>query len=419
MAKSDILAVARADLQATLRKAAELFAQVNPISAEAAANLPTWRAAYSDRTSALMASFCALAYDNFEDPTGVALADLRSKLEQAQFRLVNVYDVNACTQAFLAVSDQFAVLAFRGTQDAADWKVNLNAGVQPLDPAYPAIKVHRGFLEAFRSVETLIRADIDLHVPGDLGLYITGHSLGGGLAQIASAAFARDNLAACYTFGSPRVGDVRFDAEVSCPHYRVVNAWDLVPGVPPPFYLGYRHGGDVRTLRALGERPLRRNRPMVEGVFKTIAALFAYAFIRRLFIIDQHMIWNYSAKLEALLRPQRTAVDGETLERVMDEPEITVRFEAAIYAASRNFRADLDGGCEAALKQMAKAAAKSVAKVEQSPRDRFKSVLDGEQAFQKLIKEAGKTPPKRPPGVIDKEALGRATASLGRHPPYW
>ena len=71
-------------------------------------------------------------------------------------------------------------------------------------------------------------------VPPDLGIYITGHSLGGALAQISAAALSKnDNVAACYTFGSPRVATLRFDTEVKCPHYRVIDNWDLVPGVPP------------------------------------------------------------------------------------------------------------------------------------------------------------------------------------------
>src|SRR5258708_6267162 len=78
--------------------------------------------------------------------------------------------------------------------------------------------------------------------------YIPGHARGGPLAQIASAALARDNLAACYTFGSPRVGTADFDREVKCPHYRLVNDWDVVPGAPPPWFTGYRHTGDPRLL---------------------------------------------------------------------------------------------------------------------------------------------------------------------------
>ena len=92
--------------------------------------------------------------------------------------------------------------------------------------------------------------------------YITGHSLGGALAQIASAALNRDNLAACYTFGSPPVGTAGLDEQVKCPHYRVINNWDLVPGLPLGFFRGYRHNRitpiDAQNIVCTSPRPVRR-----------------------------------------------------------------------------------------------------------------------------------------------------------------
>ena len=212
---------------------------LTPADAEA---IPTWRAAYSDRTSALMASFSQLAYLPFLDnapepapgeprrkakPGGVeALADL---LRPGKFEIKATFDWND-VQAFLAVNpEQFAVLAFRGTANAADWKINLAAFTVPME-GFPHVRVHKGFWEAFDAQRTQIKAAVDLHVPSTLGLYITGHSLGGALAQIASAVLERDNLAACYTYGSPRVATIRFDLDVKCPNYRLINHWDLVPG---------------------------------------------------------------------------------------------------------------------------------------------------------------------------------------------
>jgi len=142
-------------------------------------------------------------------------------------------------------------------------------------------------------------------VPGDRGLYITGHSLGGALAQIASAAFARDNLAACYTFGSPRVGVANFDLEIKCPHYRLVNDWDVVPGLPPPLWHGYLHGGDVRTLTRLGRPPLRRSRWGWGVPYQTLRAMFRHVFRRECVVIDEHMISAYQEKLDAAARGRK------------------------------------------------------------------------------------------------------------------
>ena len=96
---------------------------LSPTQSEA---VRAWRAAYSDRTSALMALFCELAHDTFvadQAPADQARAptvageagrnELKRRLEAGSFRLVKVFSND---QAFLAVREgHFAVLAFRGT----------------------------------------------------------------------------------------------------------------------------------------------------------------------------------------------------------------------------------------------------------------------------------------------------------------
>ena len=44
-----------------------------------------------------------------------------------------------------------------------------------------------------------------------------------------------DSYGACYTFGSPRVGRFGFARNIKTPVYRVVNANDMVPRVPPAY----------------------------------------------------------------------------------------------------------------------------------------------------------------------------------------
>ncbi len=89
---------------------------------------------------------------------------------------------------------------------------------------------------------------------------------------------SRRVVAGCYTFGSPRVGSVEFGEDIKPPIYRVVNAADVVPHVPPSYtldgiyfvfrlfpdslflvkpakifikgFMGYRHHGDMRFLTA-------------------------------------------------------------------------------------------------------------------------------------------------------------------------
>ena len=85
---------------------------LSPLQSEA---VPSSRAAYSDRTSALMALFCELAHDTFvadQSPADQAGAptvageagrnELKRRLEAGSFRLVQVFNKD---QAFLAVRE--------------------------------------------------------------------------------------------------------------------------------------------------------------------------------------------------------------------------------------------------------------------------------------------------------------------------
>lgn len=69
-------------------------------------------------------------------------------------------------------------------------------------------------------------------------LFITGHSLGGALATVAARDLVhKGGIAACYTFGSPRVGNDEWTGDIKTPIYRLVNAADCVTMLPP--------GGDL------------------------------------------------------------------------------------------------------------------------------------------------------------------------------
>ena len=269
--------------------------------------VPTLRAAYSDRTSALMALFCELAHDTFvadqvltdHAPTAtgvVARNELKRRLEAGGLRLVQVFNKD---QAFLAVREgYFAVLAFRGTKGKELLDIDLNLRLVPL-PGVPGVRVHCGFLDVFSRCKSEIEAAVNENVPSKLGLYITGHSLGGALAQLASSALNRDNLAACYTFGSPRVGTGGFDEQVKCPHYRVINNWDLVPGLPLALFRGYRHNGDPRLLTPKTSFALRRDR-YASSLYNIAAIVLVTLRTRKLLINDDHMIWNYRKRLEEI-----------------------------------------------------------------------------------------------------------------------
>ena len=227
-------------------------------------NPPVARAAYSDRTAWLMAEMSNLAYIKFESNDG-ELSRLRNILEEANFLLVSIFNVGE-TQAFLAKrdKDKMVVLAFRGTE-----KEDVRDIISDIDIRFykdkDGVKIHNGFFKAFQKIENSIYENIERLK--EFSLYITGHSLGGALALIATRVFNSDNLAACYTFGSPKVGNEEFDDDIKAPIYRVVNAFDIVPFSPPTYlfnillllpwkwakslakrFYGYTHHGDMRYL---------------------------------------------------------------------------------------------------------------------------------------------------------------------------
>ena len=199
---------------------------------------------------------------------------LRAVLASGGFELVGaLYDHGTDTQGFVAVrraGDEMgmAVVSFRGTENLQDWMTNLQYSLIPADSPQPAAnestaRVHQGFRDAFLSV----RGQVDRYLPCAEGLpiFITGHSLGGALATLGAAHLSGWGLAACYTFGAPRIGNKGFSSSLRTPVYRVVNPLDTVPLVPP-WSQGYRHAGVRKKLRRTS--PLDTLREMRNGLVR-------------------------------------------------------------------------------------------------------------------------------------------------------
>lgn len=178
------------------------------------------------------------------------------------------------TQCFVASNDEFAVVAFRGSESRPretadeggsryrdlfiDW-VLTDFDFLP-EPSALAGEVHGGFQNGL----DLVWEDDD-GVQG-LGSYlaelnagasapkvwVTGHSLGAALATLCAARC--ESLQGVYVYGSPRVGDKDFGEAFArrlrerfggvC--YRFVNNRDLVTTVPLPGR--YRHVGSLKYI---------------------------------------------------------------------------------------------------------------------------------------------------------------------------
>jgi len=253
--------------------------------------LPVMRAAYSDRTAWLMARCSQLAYVEFESGQE---AQLRAGLQELGLTYLQFFSKNA-TCAFLARNERFAVLAFRGT--TKDFRTILDDIKIRFYRDRNGARTSTGFSEAYKFVQQEIANAVSALEP-DLPLYITGHSLGGALAAIASTRILpSDRIAACYTYGCPRVGDGEFAFQLwKVPVYRQVHRSDVVPHAPLAF--GYRQAGDFRYLK--------RNGKMVQDP-NSVAFYSSFLFsvitnFKSIFL--NHAIAGYVAALEswALLR---------------------------------------------------------------------------------------------------------------------
>ncbi|MEM9004825.1 MAG: lipase family protein [Cyanobacteria bacterium P01_F01_bin.86] len=168
------------------------------------------------------------------------------------------------TQAFMFRKGRHIVLVFRGSQQFADWKTNFKfrlkkftTSTSPKGDTLPQAKVHRGFQEAWESVERRVIIQLEKWWTSDSYFWVTGHSLGGALAALAAVSldYQGFKVNGLYTFGQPRVGDWKFTRQVNSRMgdrmFRYVNNNDVVPMVPPQFNILnptrlYGHMGQFR-----------------------------------------------------------------------------------------------------------------------------------------------------------------------------
>ena len=248
--------------------------------------IPHHRQAYSDRTAWLMACLSELAYLRFNPIFAGGgkeklLKRLVTLVHSDQHALLNqfidqmVYDHEAekqklidelghlnmslietfdqqGTQAILVRCDRFIVLAFRGTEptEIRDLISDGNIATTPCDHEG---KVHTGFSDAYEAVSEQIQTALNRDDLASQPLLITGHSLGGALATLAAKRLTHQaGIAACYTFGSPRVGNSAWVGQMRTPVYRIVNAADFVTILPPSGVLISALGGVIQFVPKFG-----------------------------------------------------------------------------------------------------------------------------------------------------------------------
>lgn len=130
------------------------------------------------------------------------------------------------------------VLAFRGTVVSIEWIQN-SLFLQKSFSLSNEVKVHAGFLETHNSLWKRFKDQLEALLNPSLPLIITGHSLGGAVAQLMALELAALQPVV-YTFGSPRVGNLAFVQHYNRTvkkSYRIVNGFDPVPALPPKLVL--------------------------------------------------------------------------------------------------------------------------------------------------------------------------------------
>ena len=250
-------------------------------------------------------------------------------------RFLDVVDLKkGDTQAFVAADPTVLVVAFRGSKDPLDFVTDARFAQTAFAPEGAVRgKVHSGFVDALDVAWPAVRAAIREFRDASQPIWVTGHSLGAGLATLAVAHLAVEGaeVSGLYTFGSPRVGDTAFaasfDAVAKARTFRFVNDLDIVPRVPPegvPLLPPYQHIGTRKVFDANGaltDRPDKLRWLTVAATAAEIAARAATTPKDQLKAdirthvkepVDDHAMANYLKNLAAArtgsLQPEGTSV---------------------------------------------------------------------------------------------------------------
>lgn len=217
-------------------------------------NVVPRKTAYSDELSLEMLHHSWAVY--FDSPTGHGLPEKFSVFRTFKHSL-GWSDVGQRGDVFAMIgvdAHHRIVLSFRGSASLGQIASELlERNLVPF-PGHAGMSVNEFQLHCINvAIDDILEAAEQLRTScPDCSFLITGHSLGGSLAQLAGLYLVEKMngkrprfTPLIYTFGSPRVGNSAF-ADYAATQlsqvYRVVNAEDIVPHVPPR-EPGYSHFG--------------------------------------------------------------------------------------------------------------------------------------------------------------------------------
>ena len=143
--------------------------------------------------------------------------------------------------AYNVVQDRgVTIISIRGTDNGKNVLTDLDA--RPFKDRKLGVQVHRGFRDASEKLKN----DIIENVALEENIILTGHSLGGAIAQILGLWFEDDAYEVqIYTFGSP---SIMMEQMWEDGHFRVYLENDPVPFLPPFPYVHWGIRIDAKTL---------------------------------------------------------------------------------------------------------------------------------------------------------------------------
>ena len=143
--------------------------------------------------------------------------------------------------AYNVVQDRgVTIISIRGTDNGKNVLTDLDA--RPFQDGKLGIQIHKGFRDASEK----LRDDILENVALEETIILTGHSLGGAIAQILGLWFEDDGYEVqIYTFGSP---SVMMEQMWEDGHFRVYLENDPVPFLPPFPYVHWGIRINAETL---------------------------------------------------------------------------------------------------------------------------------------------------------------------------
>lgn len=165
-------------------------------------------------------------------------------------------------------------VSFKGTTTGQEWKTNLIGLVTPSRVLKKGIingKLHSGFAASYEALHDQLQKDLEV-VPRGAKIHVSGHSLGGAMAQVAAANMHHSghHVKSLITFGAPSVGNKEYMQRY--PKFetntRVVNDGDAVTvRVPGLHHVGRKvHHNKKSVLRKVKNAAL--NKGLIVGVVK-------------------------------------------------------------------------------------------------------------------------------------------------------